>query len=344
MSNKNPESERPVWTKEFANHWYKKYSWLCGCNFIPSTAINQLEMWQADTFDETTINRELSYAQSLGMNVMRVYLHHLTWQTDMGGFKKRVSAYLDIATSHDIVTIFVFFDDCWNPVYHAGVQPAPKTGVHNSGWVSDPGKLLYENSLLINTLEVYVKDVMHTFRNDERILLWDVYNEPGNSEYGEKCIHLLNKVFSWGRQINPSQPLSAGVWNVEHAALNNIMLENSDVITYHNYDNPATHLERIEALKKPGRPMLCTEYMARQRNSRFANILPLLKAHNIAAVNWGLVAGKTNTIYRWEKPDPSGEEPKTWFHDILRKDGTPYSSSEIKIIKSLTAKTAGVLM
>ncbi|QEC70170.1 1,4-beta-xylanase [Panacibacter ginsenosidivorans] len=335
----NAQKERAVWSKEKANEWYSKQGWIRGCNFIPSTAINQLEMWQQETFDPTTIDRELGYAAGIGLNAMRVFLHHLAWEIDPDGFKQRVNEYLAIADKHHIKTIFVFFDDCWDANYAAGKQRDPKPGVHNSGWVQDPGKLLSDiDPEAIVTLEKYVKDILTTFKNDKRILLWDVYNEPGNSNYKSKSLPLLAKVFSWGRQINPDQPLSSGVWAPDLTELNTFQLKNSDVITYHNYSDEKEHAMVIDSLKKYGRPMICTEYMARTRGSRFANIMPLLKQNNVGAINWGFVSGKTNTIYAWDTPMPDGSEPKVWFHDIFRKDGTPYSEDEIKLIKSLTGK------
>lgn len=329
---------REAWTKEQANNWYKNWGWLRGSDFLPSTAINQLEMWQAETFDTATINRELGWASSIGMNAMRVYLHHVAWEVDSAGFKSRMDQYLKIANDHGIFTIFVFFDDCWNPTYKAGKQPEPKPGVHNSGWVRDPGDLIHQDSTLVIKLERYVKDILTTFANDRRIVLWDLYNEPGNSNYGNKSMPLLQKVFKWGREINPSQPLSAGVWNLKLGDLNKYQVENSDVITYHNYQNDTLHRECIDTLARYGKPLLCTEYMARKHRSRFDNIMPLLKARNIAAINWGLVSGKSNTIYAWDEPIPSGAEPKLWFHDIFRKDGTPYKKEEVAIIKSLTGR------
>jgi len=334
----NAQKERTVWSKEKAKAWYATKGWMRGSNFIPSSAINQLEMWQKETFDTATINRELGYAESIGFNAMRVFLHHVAWQQDLEGFKQRMNTYLGIADKHHISTMFVIFDDCWNDTYKAGTQPAPKTGVHNSGWIRDPGTLYYTEPALVETLEKYVKDIMTTFKHDQRILLWDVYNEPGNSHYGNKSLSLLQKVFTWGRQVNPDQPLSAGLWNSKLTDLNKFQLENDDVITYHNYDKEIEHKKTIDTLKKYGRPLICTEYMARTRGSMFKNIMPLLKENNVGAINWGLVSGKTNTIYAWDTPMPNGEEPKVWFHDIFRKDGTPYSEDEINFIKSLTGK------
>jgi hypothetical protein len=327
---------RAVWSKHEASQWYSKQGWLRGCDFIPSTAINQLEMWQGGSFDSATINRELGYAQSIGLNCMRVFLHHLAWQKDSIGFKRRMEIYLTIANKRHIKTIFVFFDDCWNESYAAGQQPAPKPGIHNSGWLRDPGKLLYDDPALINVLEAYVKDILQTFGKDQRIVLWDLYNEPGNSNYRNKSMPLLKKVFHWGREVNPTQPLTAGVWSKSLVDLTAYQLTNSDVISYHNYENEKDHQLAIDSLRKFGRPLICTEYMARLRNSTFFNIMPLLKKENIVAINWGLVSGKTNTKYAWDTPMPDGAEPKIWFHDIFRPDGSPYSQAEIDLIKSLT--------
>ncbi len=335
----NAQNERAVWGKEKANEWYKHYGWLRGCDFIPHTAINQLEMWQAATFDTAAVSLDLKYAQSIGLNCMRVFLHHAAWEADKAGFKKRVATYLDIAHKHGVITMFVFFDDCWNESYHTGTQPLPKPGIHNSGWIRDPGKLLYDDPAIVKTLEVYVKDILNTFKHDKRILLWDVYNEPGNSGYGDKSLPLLEKIFSWGREVNPDQPLSAGIWTKDLTTLNTYQLANSDVITYHDYNSEVVHQQTIDTLKKYGKPLICTEYMARLRGSRFDNIMPILKANKIVAINWGLVAGKTNTMYAWDTPMPSGEEPKIWFHDIFRPDGTVFSAKEVELIKELTGAT-----
>ncbi len=331
------EADLPAlrWSAEKANEWYAGQPWLRGANFTPSTAINQLEFWQAETFDPKTIDRELGWAAEIGLNCMRVYLHHAAWRADCAGFKERMEKYLQIAASHGIATMFVFFDDCWNATFQTGTQPQPKTGTHNSGWLRDPGDLLYDDPSVISTLEEYVKDILTTFANDKRIVLWDLYNEPGNSGYGNKSMDLLTKVFIWGRTVNPSQPLSVGVWHRELVDLNRFQLENSDVITYHNYSNATDHRSAIDTLKLLGRPMICTEYMARKFGSTFQAIMPMLKENKIGAINWGLVDGKTNTKYAWGTVIEDGSDPELWFHEILRKDGTPYSQEEVDVIKSL---------
>lgn len=328
------------WSTEKANAWYNEHKWITGANYIPANAINQLEMWQASTFSPALIDKELGWAESIGFNTMRVFLHSLAWKQDPEGFKKRMDTYLGIADKHHIKTMFVFFDDCWNKVPVAGVQPVPVVGKHNSGWVQDPGDPMYKEAANFPELEKYVKDVLTRFGHDKRILLWDLYNEPGNSGKLDTSIPLLTNVFAWAKAANPDQPISVGIWRWDFEKLNQIQILNSDVVTYHDYEEPALHLRVIQMLKIHNRPLICTEYMARTRNSRFANILPMLQKENVGAINWGFVQGKTNTIYAWDTPLPDGSQPIEWFHDIFRPDGTPYRQDEVDLIKKLNAEMA----
>jgi len=326
-----------VWPTAKANAWYANHKWINGANFTPSTAINQLEMWQADTFDPKTIDRELGYAEDIGFNTMRVFLHSMAWQQDQKGFKNRVDQYLTVADKHHIQTIFVVLDDCWNPDAKIGKQPEPKTGIHNSGWLQDPGNRI-KNSDELSLLQKYVTDVLTTFKHDKRILLWDLYNEPGNSNKGAASLGLLTKIFTWAKMANPDQPVSSGMWDWNLEKLNTFQLTHSDVITYHDYEEPEKHQRVVQILKATGRPVICNEYMARLRGSTFENTMPMLKKENIGAINWGLVSGKTNTIYAWDTPMPNGDEPKLWFHDVFRKDGTPYKQKEVNLIRQLNGK------
>ena len=334
-SKENINQQEKVWSREKADTWYAQHKWISGADFIPSTAVNQLEMWQAATFDPKTIDKELGLAENIGFNTMRVFLHSLAWKEDPNGFKQRVSEYLRIANSHHIQTIFVFFDDCWNPSPKIGIQPSPKVGVHNSEWVQDPGIPEYKDTTYFPELKKYVTDVISFFAHDKRILLWDLYNEPGNSGKGNTSLPLLKSVFQWAREIHPDQPITAGLWDWNLEKLNEFQVTHSDIITYHNYEEPIWHLRVVQILKSFGRPLICTEYMARLRNSRFSNIMPMLKAENVGAINWGLVTGKTNTKYAWDTPIPNGSEPVEWFHDIFHKDGTPYCQAEVDLIKRM---------
>jgi hypothetical protein len=328
------------WSVEKSNDWSKTHAWASGCNYQPATAINQLEMFQAATFDPKTIDKELGWAEGLGLNTMRVFLHHVAWTSDKDGFKNRLNQYLQISSKHGIKTIIVFFDDCWNDSYAPGKQPEPKKGVHNSGWVRDPGSMIHSHPDSLPMLESYVKDMMTTFKNDKRILLWDLYNEPGNNGNVNKSLPLLKAVFSWARAVAPSQPVSSGVWNYTEAfnELNKFQLENSDVITYHHYGYIDAHLKKVKELKKYGRPVICTEYMSRRSGSLFQVIMPMLKQQGVGAINWGFVSGKTNTIFAWDTPIADGKEPELWFHDIFRQNGVSFSEDEVRVIREVTGK------
>ena len=349
------DSGRQIWTKEQANNWYKKQEWPVGADFLPSTAINQLEMFQQESFDTATINRELGWAEEIGMNTMRVYLHDLLYQQDSAGFIKRLDVFLGIADKHGMKPVLVLFDSCWDPFPKLGKQRAPKPGVHNSGWVQSPGLNALKDSTQYGRLEKYVKGTVKAFANDNRILAWDIWNEPDNpntSSYGkvelsdkvDYVMPLMSKSFAWARSVNPSQPLTAGVWAgdwTSHETLKpveKIMIDELDIISFHNYEGADSFEKAIKQLQQYGRPIICTEYMSRGNGSFFKTSLPVAKKYNVGAINWGLVSGKSQTIYPWDSWKKTyTSEPQLWFHDIFRKDGTPYKKEETDLIKSLTA-------
>ena len=178
----------PAWTPKQANDWYTRQPWLVGSNFIPSTAINELEMWQADTFDLPTIDRELGWAQRLGMNTMRVFLHNLLWQQDSAGFLRRMDQFLEVADKHHIRIMFVLLDSVWDPNPKLGKQRDPKPHVHNSGWVQAPGaEILKDESRWNLELKPYVIGVISHFHDDRRVLIWDLMNEPDNENGSYKA-------------------------------------------------------------------------------------------------------------------------------------------------------------
>ncbi|WP_206513022.1 1,4-beta-xylanase [Larkinella soli] len=325
------------WTEEQAHLWHAEQPYFSGSNFVPSTAINQLEMWQAETFDPETIDRELGWAASLGFNTMRVFLHYLVWQQDPEAFKERIDEYLNISMNHGIRTMFVFFDDCWNPNPQLGPQPHPKPGVHNSGWVQCPGQKEVSDVSLYPVLQGYVQDILRSFAHDERIAIWDLYNEPGNSNHVNESVPLLRNAFEWAWAVRPSQPLTVGIWNFseEFDLLNTLSLFYSDIVSFHHYWEVQDMERIIRRCRAYNRPVICTEYMGRTTGSRFDTHLPVLRKHNVGAINWGLVSGRSNTIFPWGSPEGT-EEPETWFHDIFRADGTPYCHHEVAVIREIT--------
>jgi hypothetical protein len=353
---KSPEAS-PRWTETSANDWYAKQPWLVGSNYIPATAINELEMWQADTFDPKRIDLELGWAQSIGLNTMRVFLHDLPWQQDPDGFKKRIDVFLGIAAKHHIKPLFVLFDSCWDPNPKLGKQHAPTPGVHNSGWVQSPGAKALQDPQQYPRLEGYVKGVVGAFAKDDRILGWDLWNEPDNTNepaYSklepankvELVQALLPKVYEWARAVQPTQPLTSGVWKGDWSSpsklgpTEKIQIELSDVISFHNYDKPEEFEKRVIWLQQYHRPIICTEYMARGNGSFFQGTLPIAKKYHVAAINWGLVAGKTQTYLPWDswRHPYTDREPAIWFHEIFRTDGQPYSADEVAFIRTITAR------
>jgi hypothetical protein len=344
------------WSVDQANAWQKKHGWLVGCNFLPSTAINQLEMWQADSFDLPAIDRELGWAESIGFNSMRVYLHHMLWEADAPGFLKRMDQFLEVANRHKIGVMFVLFDSCWDPFPQLGKQRAPKPHVHNSGWVQSPGARVLQDPSKHAALRDYAVGVVKRFRDDSRIHAWDVWNEPDNpntSAYGkvelpnkaELVLPLLKQAFAWARESNPTQPLTSGVWigtwpdPEKLTATERVQLENSDIISFHNYSTPDSLRQCVDHLRRYNRPLLCTEYMSRGNGSFFEPHLAYLKAQGVAAYNWGLVNGKSQTIYPWDSWTKTyTAEPELWFHDIFRTDGTPYRRAEVEYIRGLTRR------
>lgn len=352
------EASRGRWDVARARAWQESRGWLVGCNFTPSSAVNQLEMWQAETFDPVTIDRELGLLADLGMNTARVFLHDLVWTQDAKGFLARIDKFLGLAERRGIATMLVFFDSCWNPHPKAGPQPAPIPGVHNSRWAASPGTGILRDVPAFDRLEDYVTGVVAHFRDDRRISTWDVWNEPNNFATGdyadgiteekklETIMPFLAKAFQWVRSANPTQPLTSGVWvgdwtfDEKITPLFRLQLTASDLISFHWYGDLATTRAAVEKLKVHGRPILCTEYIARAAGSTFETILPYFKQEKIGAYNWGAVAGKIQTQYPWsaKAATPATAEPVPWHHDIFRPDGSPYDPKEAALIKSLLGR------
>jgi hypothetical protein len=310
-------AESARWSEQKANTWYQQQPWLVGSNSIPATAINELEMWQPDTFDLEEIDKELGWAEALGMNTMRVFLHDLFWQQDARGFKQRLDKFLSIAAKHQIQTIFVLFDSCWDPFPKLGPQHPPIPGVHNSGWVQSPGAAALEDPSQYPRLKAYVEGVVGAFAHDSRVLAWDLWNEPDGTNIGsyeklepknklQLVAELLPQVFTWARSANPSQPLTSDVWDGDWSSaeklnpIQQVQLGQSDVISFHNYGWPEEFEKSLRWLEAYHRPIISTEFMARPLGSTFDTILPIAKKHYVAAINWGVVAGKTQTYLPWD--------------------------------------------
>jgi len=350
-------SQDSRWTEKQAKDWYQKQPWPVGGNFLPTDAENELEMWQADTFDSAEIDKEFGWAEAIGMNTMRVFLHNLLWEQDPVGFRNRMDQFLAIASKHHIRPVFVLFDSCWDPDPKLGPQQPPVPGVHNSRWVQAPGRAILTDPKQYSRLQNYVMGVVGAFARDPRVLAWDVWNEPDNDNAGsydnleptnknELVLALLPQAFSWARAEHPVQPLTSGIWAGDWSSLekmspmSRLQITQSDVISFHDYGWPEQFEGRVRDLQQFHRPLICTEYMARGAGSTFDTILPIAKKEHVGAINWGLVKGRSQTFLPWDswKHPYVDTKPTVWFHDVFYEDGTPYRLREVQIIKDLTGK------
>lgn len=348
------------WTAERARAWGEAHSWLCGFNFLPSSAVNFLEMWRADTFDATTIDRELGWAAAIGFNALRTNLHFLDWRHDPAGLIERVERFLDIAHRHGLVSMICLFDDCEFSGEHGlwGEQQGPRPGIHNGRAIGSPGRRLVGDRDVWPSLKDYVQGVIRAFGQDPRVVVWDLYNEPGNRmilEDGRQREHdplleddsdaLMRETFAWAREVAPVQPLTVGAWRIgkkgDAAYVHRTdlaALALSDVVSFHAYCG-LDHLKAVVAeLRDRGRPMFCTEWMARGVDSRIRDQLPFMCEARVGAFQWGLVRGRTQTHLPWpgvgiEMALRDGGEPE-WFHDILSEDGQPHCHDEVATIRT----------
>lgn len=327
------------WDADRAWAWYRDKPWICGCNYVPSNAVNTTEFWQAETFDPVLIARELGWAASIGLNSCRVFLQYLVWAAAPVEFLARMDTFLGLAQRNGLSTMFCLFDDCAfsGKQPYLGQQDSPTPGVHNSCWTPSPGHARVTDRAAWPDLEHYVHSVVGRFAADERVLAWDLYNEPGNSHMNTKSLPLARAAFDWARAAGPTQPLTTGLWLAEYAELNHAMLELSDIVTFHCYGDLAALEGQITTLRAYGRPVMCTEWMARHLGSLIATHLPVLHREGVGCYQWGLVRGKTQTHFPWGSPQ-GAPEPEMWFHNIFHEDGRPYREEEIALIREYTAR------
>ncbi len=347
-----PVASTARWDTARARQWQTRVGWLVGCNFTPSTAGNQLELWQADTFDPATIDRELGWAAELGFNSIRLFLHDLVFQTDGDAFVDRVDRVLDIAAGHGIGVMPVLFDGVWHPHPRPGPQPDPRPGVHNSIWVQGPGAAVLADETRWDALRPYVETIIGRFAADDRIHAWDLFNEPdqrnavswSRMEIPHKTTRadrLLNRIFDWATVVDPDQPLTAGVFvGVSGAAervstINRTMLARSDVISFHSYAGRKRLTAAIDHLTAYDRPLLCTEWLARATGST-VDLIEVFADRGVGAWCWGLVDGRTQTRYPWTSWLRRSTEDTPWFHELLHADGSPHDPAETALIRRVT--------
>jgi len=344
------------WTPGAASDWYARQPWIIGANYIQSNTVNQIEMWQPESFDGDRIDMELGWAEALGINTLRVTLTETLWERDASGMQKRMDKLLKIADKHKMKVIFVLFDSSGDPYPELGHQHQPKPGVRNSLWVQSPGaKGLTDRKAVEDALN-YVEDVVAAFSIDKRVLAWDVWNEPDNtntasypnSELPNKLAvveNLLPKVFQYARAGVPTQPVTSGLWHGDwssEATLSGIekaQIQLSDFISFQNYDGPEEFEKRVKWLQAYHRPVVCTGFLARNQGSSIEAILPIALKYDVGALVGDLVQGKTQRQLpwdSWQKPYVD-REPSIWSQDLFHTTGPLYRQQDADVIKQMIA-------
>ena len=347
---------RERWTPKQANEWYNAQPYRAGVNFIPSYAINSIEFWSKESFDINVIDRELKLASSIGFNFVRVFLNDLVWHDDPKGLEERIDKFLECADKYNIAVSFTFFTNGGKNDGKLGKQPEPNN-THNSGWKKTPSLEILADTSKWDYMKQYVQSISKRYANDRRVVLWDIYNEPGNikSEHivgGAKslteddvkrlkqcALKLVKESAEWARECNPLQPITFGVYEPDSSPhgkmFNKTQYEESDVISYHTYSPLRTHINLVKEMRKYDRPIMCLEWMARHLGSTFNPILKYLKEERIWSCSFGLVAGKMQTWIPWPRIAKDTPNSNIWFHDIFKPDGTPWDPTEVEYIKNV---------
>lgn len=310
--------------------WYRGVGMLRGFNYLPRTAVNAIEMWQADTYDHATIDEELGWAHDSGLNSVRVFIPFVVWQQDAAGLQSRMEDFLSLADKHDIQVVPVLFDD-YSPYAlepKAGPQPPPTPGVHNSQWVPSPGPALVRDPSTWPELERYVRGVVGAFRGDPRVLFWDLYSDPGRSGLGTASAPLAEAVFDWARLERPSQPLTVGIGSDLPAPESGAIMKRSDLITFSAYQSRAELEANMALAGVEGRPVVCTGWLERTQDLSFQTALPLFSRNHVGWYHWGLVAGKSQ-LHLPRNPSAA----IVWPQALLNEDGSPYDKDEVTLIR-----------
>ena len=326
------------WTLERAQAWGKANPWYCGFNQIPANAINDVDIWQKGGFSPEVLRKEFKLASDLGFNCVRIFLQYKVYEDDPVWFLRAFERYLQLADEAKLKVMPVLFDDCkFGPATdpELGKQTEPLPGWGMWGWVPSPGHTMVADSRTHGRLEEYVKSVILHHKDDPRIFVWDLYNEPtfAMGRFSRHSLALVKKCFKWAREINPSQPLTVCRWNNDKG-VNDIVLNESDIITFHCYQSADGTRKVLKDMVQLGRPVICTEWLYRPNGCDIPNILPIYKETGVGSMIWGLVNGKSQTHLPNGVYTPNFKGP--WKHDLYRPDHTPYDVKDLEIIKKAT--------
>ena len=347
------------WSKERIWDWYNQRPWIRGCNFISSDCANRVDQWQEYKFEERfeTTERELALAAETGFNSIRIIPEFFVWEQEHDGFMKRFERYIEAAHKNGISCMVVLGNDCMPPKEEAlkrrrlgeqkvdwGYHGGRKVSQH--GTSKEPGLSVLDDPESAEKYYEFVREIVTKYKDDERIIIWDVFNEPGQAKRKSMSLPHLKKFFEIIRDIDPIQPLTVGIWTTlddirDLPEIEKYGLENSDIVSFHNYDTYSKNIGKINQLKKLGRPIINTEWLARCMGNTVDEMFPLFFLEKIGCYNWGFVAGKTQTYEQWESMwDLYNKDPEhiswdfdKWLHDLYRPSLHPYNPNEIKLIK-----------
>lgn len=347
------------WSNEKIWEWYNSRPWIRGCNYMSADCANGIDQWQEYQFEERfeTTKKELALMSELGYNSIRIRPEFFVWEKEHDGFMERFERYIELAAQNGISCMVIFGNDCCPPKEEAlnrlylGEQHVD-WGYHGGRKVSQHGTFAGAGYSLLDDAEYaekhyeFVREIVEKYKNDERIIIWDVFNEPGNSKRNSMSLPHMKKFFEIIRSIDPIQPLTVGIWS-QTTELKNLTeaekygLENSDIVSYHNYGTYENNIQELKVLKKLGRPILNTEWLNRCGGNTIEELFPLFYLEKVGCYNWGFVAGKYQTYephnsvwdnYKSEYYKYNFDFTK-WFHDIYRPSHNPYNPKETELIK-----------
>ncbi len=346
------------WTKEQAWDWYGRQPWIRGWCGYPSNCVNRVAMWQEYGHTDVAAQEEAEFklARGIGYNAVRAIIQFEVWRFEHDSFMKNLEEYIAAAARNGIKVMLCLGNDCtvpkslFQPVvfgpqnvdwgYHSGIKRGP-----HAGGYSEPGYMLLDESEYEQDYYDMVSELADKYGRDERIQIWDVWNEIGASRRNMKSVKAMETFFEILRGKNVMQPLTADGWNkFENAEHERRAMELSDIITFHSYKNFGDVVALIDRLKELyGRPLINNEWLNRYENNRVQELFPLFWLERIGSYNWGLVQGYSQTYEPWggyfmrEEFENGTLDLKGWQHDLFRFNGLPYDPNEIKVIKRFCA-------
>lgn len=357
---------RTRWTKEQAWDWYNARPWVMGVNYVPAITLHGIELFQEDTHEEVmqSVRREFTLMQDVGINSVRVFLPFNVWYHDREKFFERMDRFLAELDAHGVTMMPVIFNDCvgfrkpddvtpprpggWQH-YDIGCHGGQKADNAFSGETRRVAWILWDEPEWRPVLEEYERALIGRYRDDPRIYCWDLWNEPGNSNRHDMSIPYLRRAFEIGRELDPIQPLTAAPWSypadygvnpdADVEPIQRVALDESDIVTFHNYECIERVRNVIAGIEREGRPMLNTEWLNRVLDNMVQDNLPLYHEKRIGSYSWGLVAGKSQHFLPWDNLWSNRSLPlQRWQHDLFDTYHTAYDPEELAIMRRLSPK------